>query len=179
MPTIDEPVGLMSFRIIQPAPCVGVVASYCRLTSIKQRWPPAMIGLETQTRVLLPFAHPHQLIREWAGGNDAARDDMALPHAVECLELLRRTALFVGKRVGPNIGWPSGESPLGCEQTKASRQLQRDFLPVSVRAFRQGGQDGETPFQMCDRFSVGQACRGMPACLQPLIDRASVIASSS
>src|SRR3954453_1142801 len=38
MPTIDEPMGLMSFRIIQPAPCVGVVASYCRLTSIKQRW---------------------------------------------------------------------------------------------------------------------------------------------
>ena len=63
-----------------------------------------MIGLETQTRVLLPFAHPHEPIREWAGGNDAARAEMALPHAEECLELLRRTALVIGKLVGPNIG---------------------------------------------------------------------------
>src|SRR4051794_21786131 len=130
-----------------------------------------MVCLETQTRIPLPFAHPHQPIREWAGGSDTASDDMALPYTIECLELLWRVALFTGKRVCPNIGWPSGESPLGREQTKASRQLQRDFLPVAGRAFRQGGQDGETPFQMCDRFRIGQTGRGVPTCLQPLIDR--------
>src|SRR3954468_606192 len=115
-----------------------------------------MMGLETQTRVVLPFAQPQQLIREWAGGNDSAGREMALPHAIEGLELLRRTALFTGKLVCPNIGCPSRDSPLGRKQAQAPRQLQRDFLPVAVRAFRQGGQDGETPFQMCDRFRVSQ-----------------------
>src|SRR3954452_7854218 len=135
-----------------------------------------MIDLETETRVLLPFTHPHQLIREWPSGGNAAREVMALPYTIECLELLRRVALFTGKRVCPNIGWPSGDCPLGRDQTKASRQLQREFLPVAGRTFGQGGQDGETSFQMCDRFRVGQTCRGMPTRLQPLIDRASVIA---
>ena len=37
VPTIDEPMGLMSVRIIKPAPCVGVVASLGRLTGINQR----------------------------------------------------------------------------------------------------------------------------------------------
>src|SRR4051812_24688658 len=131
-----------------------------------------MMGLETQTRVVLPFAQPQQLIGEWTGRNDSTGREMALPHAVECLELLRRTALFIGKRVCPTIGWPSGDSPLDRKQTKASRQLQRDFLPVAGRAFGQRGQDGETPFQVCDRFRVGQTRRGMPTCLQPLIDSA-------
>jgi hypothetical protein len=102
-----------------------------------------MMSLKAQTRVLFPFAHPHQLIRERAGGDYSTGGEMALPHTVECLEALRRTTLFIGKCVCPTIGWPGGDSPFSRKQAKAPRQLQRDFLPVAVQAIRQRGQDRE------------------------------------
>ena len=57
---IDEPMGRMLLRIVKQAPGVGVLASFCRIPSVQPRRPTAVMRLEPQSIVSLPFGHPQQ-----------------------------------------------------------------------------------------------------------------------
>ena len=101
---------------------------------------------------------------------------MALPHPVERLEALSRVAVFLGNIVRPCIGWSSRDGTFCREGAKTQGQLQLDFLYLACRALGQGVQDGEASFQVPDRFTIGQARRGMTTRFQPLIGGALSIA---
>ena len=85
---------------------------------------------------------------------------------------LSRIALNIGKLAGPCINRQSSDWALCGVRAKAQSQLHLDFLPFAVRTLGDGAQDGEATFQMRDRFTIGQTCRGMLTRLQPLVDGA-------
>jgi hypothetical protein len=60
MSAIDETVGRMLFRIVEKAPGVGVLASFCRFPGIPPRRPAAMMCLEPQSIIPLRFGHLQQ-----------------------------------------------------------------------------------------------------------------------
>ena len=68
MSAIDETMGRMLLRIVEKAPGVGVLASFCRIPGKRQRRPAAMMRLEPQSIISLPFGHPQQSLGERAGG---------------------------------------------------------------------------------------------------------------
>jgi len=57
---IDEPMGRMLLRIVEKASGVGVLASFCRIPRVTPRRPAAVMRLEPQSVVSLPFGHPQQ-----------------------------------------------------------------------------------------------------------------------
>ena len=60
MSTIDETMGRMLRRIVEKAPGVGVLASFSRIPAKRPRRPDAMMRLEPQSIISLPFGHPQQ-----------------------------------------------------------------------------------------------------------------------
>src|SRR6516164_186192 len=57
---VDEPMGRMLLRIVEKAPGVGVLASFCRIPRVKPRRPAAVMRLKPQSFVSVPFGHPQQ-----------------------------------------------------------------------------------------------------------------------
>ena len=68
MAAIDETMGRMLVRIVEKAPGVGVLASFCRIPAIRPRRPDAMMRLEPQSIISRPFGHPQQSLGERSGG---------------------------------------------------------------------------------------------------------------
>ena len=57
MTAIDEAMGRVLLRIIEQAPGVGMLASFCRVAGKRQRRPRAMKRLEPQSIISFLFGH--------------------------------------------------------------------------------------------------------------------------
>ena len=68
MSAIDETMGRMLRRIVEKAAGVGVLASFCLIPGIIRCRPAAMMRLEPQSIISLPFGHAQQSLGERAGG---------------------------------------------------------------------------------------------------------------
>ena len=71
MSAIDETMGRMSCRIVEPAPGIGMLTGVCPVPGSPHR-PPGMMRLEAQAIVFLAFGHLEQSIRD-AGGLQICR----------------------------------------------------------------------------------------------------------
>jgi hypothetical protein len=60
MSAIDETMGRMPVRIVETAPGVGVIASFSRIPGKRPCRPGAVMRLEPQSIISLPFGHPEQ-----------------------------------------------------------------------------------------------------------------------
>src|SRR5215472_9142720 len=68
MSAIDETMGRVLLRIVEQAPGVGVLASFCRVAGKRPRRPGAMMRLEPQSIIAFLFGHSQQSGGERAGG---------------------------------------------------------------------------------------------------------------
>jgi hypothetical protein len=68
MPAINKTMGRVLLRIVEQAPGIGVLASFCRIPTKRPNRPDAMMRLELRSIISLPFGHPQQSFRERSGG---------------------------------------------------------------------------------------------------------------
>jgi len=74
MSAIDETMRRMLFLIVEKAPGVGVLASFCRIPAKRPPRPPAMMRLEPQPIIFLAFGHPQQSLGERTAGGYSTGD---------------------------------------------------------------------------------------------------------
>src|SRR5207244_2988325 len=97
MPAIDQTMRGMFLRIVDKAPGVGVLASFCRIPGIRPCRPGAMMRLEAQSIISISFGHPQESLGERVGGGYSAGHHGRLPYPIKCLEPLLRLAAALGK----------------------------------------------------------------------------------
>ena len=71
MTAIGETMGRVLLRIVEKAPGIGVLASFCRVAGKRQRRPGAMKRLEPQAVISFLFGYTQQSCGEPAGGGTA------------------------------------------------------------------------------------------------------------
>ena len=103
MTAIDETMGRVLLRIVEQAPGVGVLASFCRVAGKRQRRPGAMMRLEPQSIISFLFGHTQQSRGERAGGGTSTGHISRLPYPIERIKPLLRRAAALGEIERPHI----------------------------------------------------------------------------
>src|SRR4029077_12936458 len=119
MTAIDETMGRVLLRIVEQAPGVGVLASFCRVAGKCQRRPGAMKRLEPQAVISFLFGHTQQSCGERAGGGTATGHISRLPYPIERIKPLLRRAAALGEIERPHIGRFRGGRGFGGSPTTA------------------------------------------------------------
>ena len=113
MTAIDETMGRVLLRIVEQAPGVGVLASFCRVAGKRQRRPGAMMRLEPQSIISFLFGHTQQSRGERAGGGTSTGHISRLPYPIERIKPLLRRAAALGEIERPHIGQFRGGRAFG------------------------------------------------------------------
>src|SRR3954453_18537309 len=104
MTAIDETMVRVLLRIVEQAPGVGVLASFCRVAGKRARRPGAMMRLEPQSIISFLFGHAQQSRGERAGGGTSSGHIGGLPYPIEPIKPLLLRAVALGEVERPHIG---------------------------------------------------------------------------
>ena len=132
---IEQAVGAVPLRIIEPAPRLAVLAGSRRLAGKQTGRPGAVMRLQTQSVVRVVRGQLQQPVRQSAALDHPAGAIGRLPKAVDRHEQLARDrpAARPARGRGYRLRPPPRTKPFGREQRQAAGQLQFDLPPVASR----------------------------------------------